>query len=71
MNRPIPHCQSVSLRQRDAETEAAELFESQVYPHATPETIRLLAHSRRVIRLFLESELGRELTSGVQGIKIT
>jgi len=55
---------------QNAESEAAELFESQVYPHATPATVRLLVHSRRVIRLFLDSELGRPQTDSGPGIKI-
>ncbi len=40
-------------------TEDAIAFENQAYPHATPETRRLLAQSRGAIIRFLESELGR------------
>lgn len=39
--------------------EAAIAFEASAYPHATPETWRLLAHARSAIRKFLESDLGR------------
>lgn len=34
-------------------------FEDLAYPHATPETLRLLRHSRATIRSFLASNLGR------------
>ncbi|MBC8066331.1 MAG: hypothetical protein H7Y17_15985 [Chlorobia bacterium] len=46
-----PHGQDIS--------EAAMAFEASMYPHASPETRRLLAHSRTAIRMFLASKLGR------------
>lgn len=44
--------------------EAAAAFESAAYPHATPETLRLLVHCRGAIRKFLASGLGRADPAG-------
>jgi hypothetical protein len=44
----------------DELADAAEGFEARVYPHATPETRRLLVHCRGAIRRFLASDLGRD-----------
>ena len=39
--------------------DTAMAFEAVTYPHATPETRRLLYHARGAIRAFLESDLGQ------------
>lgn len=48
----------MNLQYQSSRLDEAIAFEANAYHGATPETLRLLLHSRGAIRRFLESDLG-------------